>query len=201
MSAAIAKGEPLSDKFILVFMASPHEEGRTARLLDTLLEPLEEAGAQIKVLYAYDEEITPCLACGYCKKHEACKKHDFDEIDHLLRKADAIIVASPVYNLSFPSPMKAIIDRTQRYFEARFALNIRPPIAKPKIAAFLVTLGSGELEGPSIMEKQLKMCFSVMNTELQHTVVWSHTDAGDYAFQDAAKQAEHVALAIQEELC
>lgn len=42
-----------------------------------------------------------------------------------LEDADAVIVATPVYNLSFPAPMKALFDRFQRYYEAHFRRKLR----------------------------------------------------------------------------
>ena len=49
-----------------------------------------------------------------------------------LEDADAVIVATPVYNLSFPAPMKALFDRFQRYYEAHFRRKIAQPITKHK---------------------------------------------------------------------
>ena len=152
---------------------------------------------------AYDEDIAPCNACGFCQKQEGCSNHDMDQIDILLRRASAIVVATPVYNLSFPAPLKAIIDRFQRYFEARFCLGIKPALPTPKTAALLVTLGSEDMTGVEIMEKQLKLPFSVMNTTLNHTVVWSHTDKAciDEEFNLAKQRAHEIALAMQQEMC
>ena len=85
---------------------------------------------------AYHQKIAPCLGCGFCEHKEGCVNSDFDQIDHLLRTCDYLVVASPVYNLSFPAPLKAIFDRTQRYFSARFVRGERPPIAKHKKSGY-----------------------------------------------------------------
>lgn len=194
--------EPLSkNKLVLVFFGSPHKNGHTAHLMQAFLEPFRQSNTEIRVIGAYDEDVASCTGCGLCKKQQACSYHDFDEIDSLLRRADLCVFAAPVYNLSFPAPLKAIIDRTQRYYEARFSLNIRPPIAKPKKAVLLVTAGSGNVDGAEIMEKQLKMIFTVMNTTLEHTVLWSKTDSAQTEeAEKAAEQAKRVALVMQREL-
>ena len=106
----------------------------------------------------------------------SCVNSDFDQIDHLLRTCDYLVVASPVYNLSFPAPLKAIFDRTQRYFSARFVRGERPPIAKHKKAAMLLTCGADSRDGADIIRKQLKMIFTVLNTELAGEVLWKNTD-------------------------
>lgn len=202
MSANIATIEPLSDKkMVLAFLGSPHKNGHTAHLLHVFLEPFLQKQIEVHIIDAYDEDIAPCTACGKCKKEESCCYHDFDEIDSLLRSANIIVVATPVYNLSFPSPLKAIIDRTQRYYEARFSLNIKPSIIKHKKAVLLAAAGSGKHDGVEIMEKQLKMIFSVMNTTLEHTVLWGKTDAmhqGD--MEKIEEQTKSIALAMQCEL-
>lgn len=189
-------------KLLLVFFGSPHKKGKTARLLSTFLQAVGSDGLDVRVIDAYDEDVLPCTGCGFCKNEEACAKHDFDEIDALLRRADGIVVATPVYNLSFPSPLKAIVDRTQRYYEARFSLLKKPPIEKPKTAALLVTLGSDDLDGVDVITRQLKMVFSVMNTSLDGLAVWPHTDRpdGEERFAQAAGQARQAALAMRSKI-
>jgi len=202
LSANIATEEPLSDeKMVLVLFGSPHENGHTAHLLNIFLEPFRKNHIEVHIVHAYDEDIAPCTACGYCKKQVGCRYHDFDEIDSLLRRANILVVATPMYNLSFPSPLKAIVDRTQCYYEARFSLNIRPPIAKHKRAVLLAAAGSKDPDGVTIMEKQLKMIFSVMNTTLEHTVVWGKTDAMRKGEMEAVEEeTKCIALAMQSEL-
>ena len=189
-------------KLILVFFGSPHKNGKTVRLLAAFLQAFGSDGFDVRVIDAYEEDVLPCTGCGFCKSEEACAMHDFDEIDALLRRADGIVVATPVYNLSFPSPLKAIVDRTQRYFEARFSLLKKPPIEKPKTAVLLVTLGSDDLDGVDVITRQLKMIFSVMNTSLDGLAVWPRTDHpdGEERFGQAAQQARQAALAMQSKI-
>lgn len=185
----------------MVLFGSPHKDGFTARLLSEFLQPLRGA-ANIKIIDSYDSEIAPCTGCGLCACREVCSQGDFDELDRLIRQADLIVVATPVYVLSFPAPLKAIVDRTQRYFSARFSIGVNPPIAKHKSAVLLATCGSQNLEGVRIISKQLKMIFSVMNTTLDREVVWPNTDydGGTATFEAARVQAHNLALAIKSEL-
>lgn len=183
---------------ILVLYGSPHADGHTARLLRAFLEPFD--GEAVDIVDAYAEQIAPCTACGYCKKKEGCSNPDFDRVDMYIRRADLLVVASPVYNLTFPAPLKAVVDRTQRYFEARFSLGKKPPIEKPKRAVLLAACGSDD--GADILERQLKMIFSVMNTRLEHTAVWSGTDrATERDAAEASTRAKGAALAIKREMC
>ena len=103
-----------------------------------------------------------------------------------------IIIASPVYNMSFPAPMKAIIDRMQRYYSARFFLHKRPPIAKYRPVALLLSAGSKEEDGV-LAAQQLKKIFTVTNCELLCQVTLNDTDKNgsisDIETEIAAKAA------------
>ena len=115
-------------KKLLVLFGSPNGQGCTRKLLDSFLVRFRENNSwEITEINAYEENVHPCTGCKSCAKKEGCVFDDFDRIDKELRASDLLVVASPVYNCSFPSPLKAVLDRTQRYFEARFSLGIRPP--------------------------------------------------------------------------
>jgi len=188
-------------KLILVFFGSPHKNGFTAKLLNDFLAPLEST-AEVQVINAYESAIAPCTACDACTRAETCSQRDFDAIDASIRRADVVVVATPVYNLGFPAPLKAIIDRTQQYFSARFSLGVNPPIKKHKTAVLLVTSGSNNLDGAHIMSRQLRMIFSVMNTSLDNEVIWENTDnnSGEETYETAREHAHNLALAIKCEL-
>lgn len=144
---------------------------------------------------AFESNIVPCIDCGSCRQHDGCAFDDFDNFDRLYRKADIIVVATPIYNLSFPAPLKGIFDRTQQYFNARFFRGIKPPISKPKKAAMLLTCGADSDDGAVIIKRQLEMMFSVMNTSLVAYALWKDTDRNpekycDQAFKDAISAAQ-----------
>ena len=188
-------------KRVLVLQGSPKPKGHTARMAETFLQPFVQAGISVEFFDSYGEMLRPCMACGWCASHEECAIHDSgDRLDRLLRECDLLVVASPVYNLSFPAPLKAVLDRFQRYFEARFSLGKKPPIAKHRPAVLLVTAGAPSSEGPAIMEKQLRQCFSVMNTILRETVVWPATDSGEEAWPEVKSAVNRLSLAISGEI-
>lgn len=114
---------------------------------------------------AYKLNATPCTDCGYCKGETKCAFRDLDKLYAAIEKCDLLVIATPVYNMSFPSPMKAILDRFQRYYNARFFQGLRPAIGKHRKAVLLAVAGSEGEEG-DVMIKQLRQSFSVMNTEL-----------------------------------
>lgn len=184
-------------KEILVLVGSPHSQGATAKMIEVFLRPFQNEGFHISFFDTYRERPAPCTGCGWCASHEECAIHDCcDQLDKQLRSCDLLVVASPVYNLTFPAPLKAVLDRFQRYFEARFSLRLKPSILKHRLAVLLVAAGADTHDGPGIMERQLKQCFSVMNTTLESTVAWLSTDRGEIRWKETEMALTRLSLAI-----
>ena len=98
-------------KHALVLFSSPHKDGYTKKLLEAFLDRLKGKDWQVKSLDICKVNIHPCIACGYCQKADGCAFRDLDEFDRDLRACDLLVIATPVYNLSFPAQLKAVIDR------------------------------------------------------------------------------------------
>lgn len=158
-----------------ILFGSPHRRGFTGLLLEEYLQALGDH-FHTEMVNAYDLKIEPCQGCGFCEKQDGCMIPDFTEIDQLLRTADLLLVATPIYYLGLPAPLKAILDRTQRYFSARFSLGLHPPIAKHKEAALLLTCGAESGDGADMISRQIKMAFTVLNATLREEILWAGTD-------------------------
>ena len=165
-------------KSILNIFGSPHKNGVTAILNNCVLEHINQYG--LYVIYAYDRNVKPCIDCKKCAESEGCIFGDMDDIDLHLRQSDIIIIATPIYNMCFPSPLKAILDRMQRYFMARFSLGLKPPIEKHKKMILLATCGCDNKDEASVIEKQLKRICTVINADLVGTILWSGTDSDKF---------------------
>lgn len=186
----------MAEKKILALLGSPHENGHSARLMEAFLKPFYESSWEVKTINAYRENIIPCDDCGYCSRYAGCSKRDLDDFDLAFRDCDLFLLASPVYNDSFPAPLKAIIDRTQRYYEARFSLGLSPPIHKHREAVLLLTMGRDDDYPVKSMERTLKRTFSVMNTELVGSVSWRGLDSGNENTEAVFLRARALALEI-----
>ena len=77
-----------------------------------------------------------------------------------------------------------------RSYEAHFRRKIAQPITKHKKALLLVTAGDDEDDGYNIIEKQVKLSFSVMNTELVGGVLAKDTDNGGVKEDDLRRAFE-----------
>jgi multimeric flavodoxin WrbA len=162
---------------IFVIFGSPRHNGYTARMLEYFFScwdnPIKEHATIFDV---YQTSIKPCVHCGHCKKTRGCIYDDYAPIDRALNTADILIIASPVYGLGFPGPLKTVFDRAQQYFEAKFSLGIQPPVRKHKAALFFASYGSTDGSGVTMMKKQLELEFRLMNAAFIDTVLSPHTD-------------------------
>lgn len=158
---------------ILTILGSPHKDGHSAGLLRRFTDGFD---AEIIRYDAYDCAFAPCTDCRYCRTAEGCALGDMDAFFEDFERADGIIIASPVYNLSFPAPLKAMIDRMQRYYSARFFLGKRPPIPRHRPVALLLSAGSPGEDG-SVILRQLQQTFSVTNCEIVARILQNGTDS------------------------
>ena len=165
-------------KKALVLFGSPQGHGHTAQLLDSFLECFRHHGGwEVEVVDLYRLNPHPCTGCKACAKEERCAYPDLDALDKSLRACDWL-------------------DRTQRYFEARFALGKKPPIPKHRQAVLLLTMGSQDEFAVKVCTHQLERAFSVMNTTLSAWAVWDATDRGGERKAGAQAAARAIALEI-----
>lgn len=163
------KGRP---EKALIINGSPHKNGATAELLSLLLDNSPRALTEIN---CFSRAVIPCDDCRGCFSADGCVKRDMDDIYEALEDADCLIFASPVYNRSFPAPMKALLDRFQCYWAARFIQGKKPPIPKPKAAILLTACGSERDDG-RFLEQQLAPLLTVLNAHLVGAVHLKSTD-------------------------
>ncbi len=159
----------------LILFGSPKRNGHTAQLCGAFLQGLSKS-YEVEIVRLFELMPKPCNDCGYCKASDGCSKKDLDDFMQKFFDADLIVVASPVYLCSFPAPMKALFDRFQRFYCARFRRDIQTPVEKPKKAVLLLSAGSDGKEAQNIIEAQIKRAFSVMNTTIAGSVLAENTD-------------------------
>lgn len=101
------------NKNIVVFMASPRENGNSDKLAESFIEGAIKSKNTVKVVKIRDYKINGCIGCEYCYEHngECAQKDDMQKVYKLLEKADVIVFSTPIYYQSFPSQLKAVIDR------------------------------------------------------------------------------------------
>jgi len=137
---------------ILGFQGSPRKKGNTNYLLSLFMNEAENLGAQTHIIEVAQKNIVPCIGCGYCEKKGYCVTKDDDmtnEIYPLLREADVVVLAAPIYFYNVPAQLKAIIDRTQTLWSRKYKLNLTDP-ARHYRRGFL--LAQGATKGKNLFE-------------------------------------------------
>lgn len=90
---------------------SPRNQA-TDYVLKLTLEELSKQGIETYYFSVKGKIINYCIHCDYCLTHKECTfKDDMQEVYSLLKKANGIIFATPVYNGGVSAQTKAIMDR------------------------------------------------------------------------------------------
>ena len=160
-------------KKVLVINSSPRKDSVSTMLCDSLIKAAGDA--EIKIYNAYKLNAKPCIGCGMCGKRIGCCFNDLDEFMADFEQADYFVISTPVYNSGVPSPLKAVVDRFQRYYALRFEHGIKPPVSKPKKAALVITAGS-KGEGKDEIKAMFERQFTVLNTTLEQVFFFDCTD-------------------------
>lgn len=143
--------------FILGIQGSPRENGNTSILLSSFLAEAETRGCQTHTLEVSRKKIHPCIGCGNCEKTGFCiMNDDMGEVYFLLRRADIIAMATPIFFYNVPAQLKALIDRSQTLWARRHVHKLKDPGEKWR-TGFLLSVGAtkGEnlFEGVSLTAK------------------------------------------------
>lgn len=166
-------------KFVMI-MGSPRDNGTCNELLNQVRTYFIDC--EIKVYDTYKMSPAPCTDCRYCEYHDGCSNKDLDIFFEDFEQADYVAFFTPVYNNFFPAPLKAVIDRFQRYYSARFKRGANPPIAKPKRVGIVISSGSNARHSADYMVATLRQAFTVLNGEVCARYYVPNTDMGKYTF-------------------
>jgi multimeric flavodoxin WrbA len=104
-------------------------------LATAFIEGAESAGNNVTLFRTADLKIGGCLGCGHCfeEKGVCVQKDDMLPIIDALRKADVLVLASPIYYWSVTAQLKLVIDRMYPLISAKAAIGR---------AAILLTCGN-----------------------------------------------------------
>ena len=165
MCVTTAMNTPCSRKTVVIY-GSPRANGATAKVLSMLLERLD---GDVTVVDCFARAVAPCDDCRGCYVHDGCVKRDMDDVYEAIEQAERLVFVTPVYNRSFPAPMKAVIDRLQCYWAKRFIHGIRPPIEKAKTALLITLCGSDRDDGAYLLH-QLEPQLTVLHVTDTHAL-------------------------------
>jgi multimeric flavodoxin WrbA len=139
----------------LILACSPRPGGNCDSAADLFARALErDSGLSVTRLRSF--RIAPCLACSACARPSSalawgCPQSARDDSAPLLRAlalAPALCLIAPIFFYHLPSPLKALLDRTQPFWLRRDA---QPPVSR----ICRVILIAGRPRGKRIFEGSL----------------------------------------------
>ena len=105
-------------KNILLVNSSPRVGGNSEYIVNALANILKDSN-NITVFNMREHKCNPCLACGACqnKDYQLCvQKDDITELLPIIDQADAVLIATPIYNQQINSQAKLFIERWYPFF-------------------------------------------------------------------------------------
>ncbi len=173
------------NKKILIIEGSNRTNSFTNSLSEYFAKCFENT--EIEVFNTYKNRFEFCDGCNYCEKNEKCKYRDLDRFFKSFEECDVIVFSSPVYNGTFSSPVKALLDRFQHYYTYFYKHNKASAILKSRKAVLIASSGRGGENSISYMKTQLKFALSVLNAELVDTILLNNTD---YSYDEEKAKTE-----------
>ena len=181
---------------VVGLQGSPRVKGNTSILLSTFLGEAKRLGARTEYLDAAKRNISPCLECGVCEQKSFCPIDDeMQDVYLLLRQADLIVLASPVFFYGVTAQLKALIDRTQALWSRRYVLGLTDPGRKWRRGFVLsvgATKGKNLFEGVNLTAKYF---FDAVGASFDGTLAFNQIEgSGDIskhptALEDAKEKA------------
>lgn len=99
---------------VLILNGSPRPRGNTKQMIDAFCEGLKKSGHEWNTLNIAQMDIRGCYACEYChgKGSGTCvQKDDMNQVYDLLKSAEMLVIAAPIYYHGLSGQMKCCIDR------------------------------------------------------------------------------------------
>jgi multimeric flavodoxin WrbA len=141
---------------MIVGICGSPRNGSTEYVLREALNRLEEMGFETEFFTIRGKKIEFCIHCDHCLTHKECIfKDDMNTVYSLLREAEGIIFATPVYNGGVSAQTKVVMDR------CRALLAADPHILKYK-KGMAIAVGGDRSGGQELAIQQI-LTFYILN--------------------------------------
>ena len=100
-------------KKIVAIQGSYRKNGKTTPMLQYAVKQAEKLGHEVTYINLFEKNIEYCRGCRLCTQPRECifKNDDIPEITKVVKEADVIILAAPVYWGNVPAIVKNLMDR------------------------------------------------------------------------------------------
>ena len=117
-------------KNILVVTGSPRKGGNSDILAEAFIKGAEAAGHTITKFEAGRKHITACKACNRCySEGSPCiEQDDFNQLAPMIEGADAMVIVTPLYWYTYPTQIKAAIDKLYALLVGQRTVKVRETV-------------------------------------------------------------------------
>ncbi len=106
---------------IIAILGSNILGGNTDKLLMEAIRGAEDAGCTVERINAAHINIKPCMQTFGCMIEPHCYvDEEAEKYYTMLKKADGIIIATPVMTYGIPGALKCFMDRCQPFYMAKY---------------------------------------------------------------------------------
>jgi arsenate reductase len=190
--------------FVLGIQGSPRKNGNSEYLLNLFLEACESHGAETQVIYPEKLDIQPCRELIVCEKKGFCPiKDEMEEKGYLqIKKADIVVLASPVFFYNVTAQAKVFIDRCQMFWGRKYKLRLLDPDVYTRQGFLLSVAASGGKRLFEGVELTAKYFFDALSAEYSGSLTYRNVeDAGDIISRsEAATEIRNAAAHLMEPL-
>lgn len=98
---------------VVAIQGSYRNQGKTTTMLKYAANQVEKMGHSLTYINLFEKNIEYCRGCRKCFETAECvfSNDDMPEITRLIKEADVIILAAPVYWGNVPAIVKNLMDR------------------------------------------------------------------------------------------
>jgi multimeric flavodoxin WrbA len=141
---------------MIVGICGSPRKGSTEHVLREALTMLENKRFSTAFFTVAGKKLGFCTHCDFCLEHKECIiKDDMSTVYSLLREAEGIIIATPIYNGGVSAQIKAVLDR------CRALLVADPKVFKYKIG-MTIAIGGDRIGGQELAIQQIHT-FYILN--------------------------------------
>ena len=128
---------------VLCLEGSPRKKGNTKYLVSAFLDEVKKFNVQTELIHVTQKNIVPCKELIVCEKKGYCPIEDDmkGEIYPLLRKADVVILASPIFFFNMTAQLKALVDRCQTFWARKYVFKLADPGKKTR-RGYVLSVGA-----------------------------------------------------------
>ncbi len=189
-----------------ILMGSPRKNGNTTALLKPFLEELTVLNNTHELIWLYDKNISPCVACRVCQKDWSkfgCRfEDDAQEIFDQILACDVLVLATPIYSWYCTPPMKALLDRMVYGMNKYYGDKKGPSLWAGKKVSIITTCGYRPEKGSDLFQTGIERYCK--HSQLKFIGALSERDLGyQYSFMDDEKErhARLFARNLHNEVC